>query len=387
MVLLTTALLLMRSSLSLQGMSRGLDLKNVLTMKISLPAGKYKNGPSIAKFYQDVLERIHRLPGLQGASAINFPPMALQGTVYPLHVEDRVQPSSEPIIAHYAIISPEFFRMMKIPLVLGREFTAADADENHGVAIVSAQTARRLWPDGNPIGRRVRPEFPNQKLFWIPESKNLPLTVVGVAGDIRRAEGAFAPREMPEIYIPYLQNPSPIMHLMVRTVSNPLASAGAVRDQVWAVDKDQPVADIATMDDIVAFRFVTERVSAALVSVFAAAAVLLTSIGIYGLLSYSVGQRRHDIAIQMALGARQGDVSRSVLKEAMILALCGVMLGFVLFLGLRKTLASFLYGVSSTNPATLVLVGLSLTAIALAAAYIPARKAMKLDPIVALRDQ
>jgi hypothetical protein len=298
-----------------------------------------------------------------------------------------VLPSSEPTVAHYVIISPEFFRIMKIPLVLGREFSAADADENHGVAIVSAQTARRLWPDDNPIGRRIRPEFPNRKLFWIPESKNLPLTVVGVVGDIRRPEGVFAPREMPEIYLPYLQNPSPIMHLMVRTVSNPLASAGVVRDQVWAVDKDQPVADIATMDDIVAFRFVTERVSADLVTVFAAAAVFLTSIGIYGLISYSVGRRRHDIAIRMALGARQSDISRSVLREAMVLALSGVILGSVLFLGFRKSLASFLYGVSSTDPTALILVGLSLTVIALVAAYIPARKAMKLDPIVALRDQ
>jgi len=153
------------------------------------------------------------------------------------------------------------------------------------------------------------------------------------------------------------------------------------------VDKDQPVADIATMEDIVAFNFITERVSAHLVSVFAAAAVLLTAIGLYGLLSYTVGQRRHDIAIRLALGARPRDVSSSVLKEAVVLALSGALLGVVLFLGLKKSFAAFLYGVSATDPATLVLVGLSLTVIALAAAYIPARRAMKLDPVAVLNQQ
>jgi putative ABC transport system permease protein len=377
----------MRSSLSLQGMSRGLDLNNVLTMKISLPLGKYRDGHAIADFYQDLLQRVHRLPGFQAASAINFPPLALQATVYPLQVEDGVQPPEQPVTSRYAVISQEYFRTMKIPLMLGREFNAGDADEKHGVAIVSARTARRLWGDANPIGRRIRPAFPNQRLFWIPESGNLPLTVIGVVGDIQENGGAFQRPEIPTIYLPYMQNPSPIMHLILRTASNPLGFAAIVRDQVWEVDKNQPVADIATMDDIVAFRFVTERVSAALVTVFAAAAVVLTSIGIYGLLSYSVGQRRHDIAVRMALGARQSDVSRSVLKEAMVLALSGVTLGFLLFLGLRKSLASFLYGVNSTDPAALVLVGLSLTAIALVAAYIPARRAMTLDPIVALRDE
>jgi putative ABC transport system permease protein len=276
---------------------------------------------------------------------------------------------------------------MKIPLVLGREFNAGDVDEKDGVAIVSARTARLLWGDANPIGRRIRPEIPNQKLFWIPDSKNLPLTVIGVVGDVQENGGLLQRPEIPTVYLPYLQNPSPIMHLIVRTASNPLGSANIVRNQVWAVDKDQPVADIGTMDDIVAFNLVTERVSAYLVSVFAAAAALLTGIGLYGLLSYSVGQRRHDIAIRMALGARQSDVSSSVLKEAMVLAISGVLLGFVLFLGLRKSFASFLYGVSSTDPTTLVLVGLSLTIIALVAAYIPARRATKLDPVAALNQQ
>ena len=386
MLLLTSALLLMRSSLLLQGMSRGLDLTNALTMKISLPTSKYSDGPAISNFYQDVLQRIQRLPGLKSVTAINFPPMALQATVYPVQVEDSAQPT-EPIAARYSIIAPEYFRAMKIPLIMGREFSAGDADEKRGVAIVSARTAKRIWPDGSPIGRRIRPDFPNQKLFWIPESKNLPLTVVGVVGDIRQDGGVFERPEIPQIYLPYLQNPSPIMHLIVRTASNPLGSAGTVRDAVWAVDRNQPVADIATMDDIVAFRFVTERISADLVTGFAVAAVLLTAIGIYGLLSYSVGQRRRDIAIRIALGARQSDISSSILREAIILAVFGAAIGFILFLGVRKSLASLLYGVSTTDPAILSLVGLSLTGIAVIAAYIPARKAMKLDPIVALRNE
>jgi putative ABC transport system permease protein len=140
---------------------------------------------------------------------------------------------------------------------LGREFNAGDVDEKHGVAIVSARTAHSLWGDANPIGR-IRLEFPNQKLFWNPDSKNLPLTVIGVVRDIQENGGLLQRPQIPTVYLPYMQNPSPIIHLIVRTASNPLGSANMVRDQVWTVDKDQPVADIATMEDIVVFNLVTE---------------------------------------------------------------------------------------------------------------------------------
>src|SRR5262249_49727287 len=262
-------LLLIRSSLLLKQAPRGLDFSSVLTMKISVPGNKYPDSRALAHFYQEVIERVHALPGLVSVSAINFPPMALQATVYPVHIEDPARTSPDkPLPAKYALIDPDYFQTLKIPLLSGRPFTADDADENHGVAILSATAARRFWPDSDPIGRHIQPDFPQQKLFWIPDSRNLPLTVIGVVGDIRENGATPPPFESPLIYLPYLQNPSPVMHLVVRTSSDPLRSANLVRSQVWAVDKDQPVADIGTLEDIVDYKFVDERVTADLVTVF-----------------------------------------------------------------------------------------------------------------------
>jgi len=386
-VLLTSALLLLQSSLTLQRMPRGLDLKNVLTMKISLPSAKYPQGHQVSRFFDEVVQRIQRLPGIQSASSISFLPMARQGIVYPMRIESRVSSSPDgPLTARYAIVGPDYFETMRIPVLSGREFSKNDADETRGVAIVSASTARLLWPNSDPIGRQIRPDFPRERLFWVPESKNLPLTVVGIVGDVRensRAEAA----NLPLIYLPYPQNPLMLMHLVVRTTSDPLRSARVVQEQVWAVDKDQPVADIQTLEEIVAYRFVSERLTANLIIFFATAAVLLTAIGIYGTLAYSVGQRRHEIGIRMALGAKPSDISKSIKTEAFKLAVSGVAVGLILSVGLRNVLAHFLYGVGATDPITLILVSTLLTGMAVIAGYLPARQAMSVDPMVVLRGE
>ena len=386
MLLLTSALLLVRSSVSLEHAPRGLDTTNVLTMQISIRTGKYPNASSVVHFYSDVLQRLRTIPGLVSASAVNWTPMSFQATVYSLHVTDAVRLSPDkPVPARYAVIDPDYFRTMKIPMLSGREFTEADADENRGVAIVSAAAARRFWPGADPIGRHIQPDFPNEKLFWVPESKNLPLAVIGVAADVRET-GVQPPRiESPLVYLPYLQNPSAVMHLVVRTNSDPLRSANLVRSQVWKVDKDQPVTDVRTMQDVIDYRFASESVTADLVSTFAIAALVLTVLGIHGLLSYSVGQRRHELAIRIALGAERRDLAMNVVWNTLALAGYGIALGFILSFALRDLLAHSLYGVTASDPVTLIMVSALMTGTSLFAAYLPARKAMSVDPIISLR--
>jgi putative ABC transport system permease protein len=386
-LLLTSALLLLQSSLTLQRMPRGLDLNNVLTMKISLSGARYPQGRQVSSFYDEVLQRIQRSPGIQSASLISFLPMARQTIVYPVRIESRVASSPDgALAARYAIVGREYFETMRIPLLSGRGFSSNDVDETRGVAIVSASTARILWPDSDAIGRQIRPDFPRERLFWIPESKNLALTVVGVVGDVR--ENSWAEEaNLPLIYLPYRQNPLMLMHLVVRTTSDPLRLARVVQEQVWSVDKDQPVADIQTLEEAVAYRFVSERLTANLIMFFAAAAVLLTVIGLYGTLSYFVGQRRHEIGIRLALGAKPIDISKSIATKAFSLAVCGVAVGVILSLSLRNVLAHFLYGVGPTDPVTLILVSTLLTVVALVAGYFPARQAMTVDPMVVLRGE
>lgn len=382
--MLRCSVLLIRSSLVLHGMPRGFNPDDVLTTQIWLPQAKYSNEHQVANFYREVLERIEKLPGVESASAINFPPLAIQYTTVNFTIEGRVPASADEVLnARCSVISAEYFRTMNIPLLSGRPFNDRDADETHGVAIISASMARRFWPDANPIGYRIRPQFTRQKYFWIPESKNLPLTIVGVVGDVRH-EG-LADSNLPQLYLPYLQNPSSIMNLVVRTKSDPLRWANAVRSQVWAVDKDQPLFDTKTVEDIVADSFARQHVLASLLGAFAAVALLLAAVGIYGLVSYAVRQRTQEISIRMALGAQSGEVLRLVLWQGMGLTLAGLFIGLLTALATAGLLGSFLFGVKPTDPASFAGVALLLACIALLACYIPARRAIRVDPMVALR--
>jgi putative ABC transport system permease protein len=381
--LLCCAVLLIRSSLLLHGMPRGFNPDNVLTAQVWLPRAKYSNGHQVANFYREVLERIEKLPGVKSASAVNFPPLARQYTTVNFTIEGHIPPPDEVLNARCSVISAEYFRTMNIPLLSGRPFNDRDADETHGVAIISASMARRFWPYSNPIGYQIRPQFTRQNYFWIPESKNLPLTIVGVVGDVRH-EG-LADSNLPQLYLPYLQNPSSIMNLVLRTTSDPLRWVNAVQSQVWAVDKDQPLFDTKTVEDIVADSFGRQHVLASLLGAFASVALLLAVVGIYGLISYAVRQRTHEIGIRMALGAQSGEVLRLVLRQGMGLTLAGLFIGVFTALATASLLGSFLFGVRPTDPASFAGVALLLAGTALLACYIPARRATRVDPLVALR--
>ena len=388
LALLGSALLLIRSSVLLQRMSRGLDLSNVLTMQVWLPHAQYPTGAKIASFYRAALQRIQQLPGVEAASLINFPPLSPMNTGLRFDIEGR--PSTEdgkPLAARYSVIDPQYFRTMRIPLVSGRTFTESDADETRGVVIISTAMARRFWPDSNPIGHRIRPQFPKSGSSWDAESEDLPLTIVGIVGDVREDGPRLERRDLPLIYLPYLQNPSAIMHFVVRTSADPLNMSNGVRAQVQAIDETQPVSDIKTMEDIVAETFGRPRMLAGLNGFFAATALLLAAIGIYGLLSYSVVHRSQEIGIRLALGAEPNRIVRMVVGQGMKLTAAGVAIGLFISLALTPFIRSLLFGVGAFDPLTYASVTLLLIAVAIVAAYIPAKRAVRVDPMAALRSE
>jgi putative ABC transport system permease protein len=273
----------------------------------------------------------------------------------------------------FSSITPRYFRTMGIPLIRGRDFTEQDTATNPGVVIINETFARSRFPGEDPIGRRLRRGAPGSP--W--------LTVVGIVGDVKHTSLTAEPRT--EMYLAALQTPFPFMNIVVRTASDPSSLMAAIRQEVWAVDRDQPVASVETMRQLVANAVAGARFNTLLLGVFAIVAMILSAVGIYGIMAYSVIQRTHEIGIRMALGAGQRDILRMVVGQGMALAFIGVVLGLFASFALTRVMSSLLYGVTATDPVTFVGVSLALAAVAFVACYIPARRATKVDPMVALR--
>jgi putative ABC transport system permease protein len=274
--------------------------------------------------------------------------------------------------AEIEIVSPDYFRAMSIPLLRGRYFTDHDAEGAPGVAIISQALARRYWPQGNPEGNRVHMDWEGDR------------EIVGVVGDTR--DIALATEPKPQLYLCYLQFVNfGSMTLLVRTTSNPLEAVPAVRSAVWAVDKDQPLADVMTLERVLSRSVAPPRFRAVLVATFAGLGFVLALVGIYGVMSYIFTQRTHEIGVRVALGAERKDVLKLLVGHGFILTLIGLAAGFVVALGLTRFLASFLYGVRPTDPITFAVVCTVFTGAALLSSYVPARRATKVDPMVALR--
>jgi putative ABC transport system permease protein len=274
---------------------------------------------------------------------------------------------------------------MSIPLLAGRVFTDQDNDEAHGVVMINKTMAHRYWPNEDPIGRRLKPQFPTAKVPWRPASRNTWLTVVGVVGDVK--EDALNDETKPEIYLPYLQNPSSLMNLLVRSTYDPSRLAPALRKQVSAVDKDQPVYNINTMENVFSQALTEPTLIASLLATFAGVALILATVGIYSVVSYSVAQRTHEIGIRMAVGAQHRHVLSMVLGQGLKLVLVGVAVGVTTALGITRVLSNLLFGVTATDPAIFFAVPLVLIVVAVFASYFPARKAVQVDPILALRNE
>ena len=372
LVLLIGAGLLLKSFMRLREVNPGFNPENVLTMQLSLPQTKYKEEHQQAAFTQQVLQRIGTLPGVNAAGAVAGLPLSGNSASRYFAIEGRPErPAGEGLNTNFNAISPNYFRALGIPLLQGRDFSERDVLGTPEVVIIDEAMARRFWPDEDPMGQRLR--ISNQP--W--------RTIIGIVGSVKHSGLDVEPT--PEMYYPLLQDPLPFMTLVVRTPGDPQSLAAAVQREVRTVDKDQPVFGIKTMEEVVAESVSSRRLTMLLLGTFASLAVLLAAIGIYGVMSYTVAQRTHEIGIRMALGAQAGDVLRLIVGQGMILTAIGITVGLAASLALSRVLSSLLYGVSATDPLTFIAVSLLLAAVAFLAGYLPARKATRVDPMVALR--
>ena len=370
MVLLVGAGLLLRSFLRVLGIDMGFKPEHTLCVSIDLTLSKYPTPKDQARFFQQVIEGIKSLEGVQSVAGSGMPPLGNRtGTIDGFAVEGR---SEEIGGASFATISPDYFRTMGIPLKQGRDFGDNDRDGSPSVAIVNETFARRYFPNEICLGRRVS--------SWV--HKKDWLTVVGIVGDTRhRVEKDPGP----QIYVPYLQDGQPYMTLLVRTAGNPRLWEGAVRRQIASGDKDQPPHDFATLEQLEAASHTSRRVNLLLLSAFAGLGLILASVGIYGVVSYSVSQRTHEIGVRTALGASQSAVVKLVVSQGVRSALIGTCVGLAASFGVTRFLQAMLFGVKPADPATFLGTGLLWIAIVVLACYVPARRATKVDPMVALR--
>ncbi|MBI1941984.1 MAG: ABC transporter permease [Acidobacteria bacterium] len=378
LVLLVGAGLMIKTLAVLSRVDLGFNPENVLTARIPLLGPRYEDPQTRAQFFQQLLERVKSLPGVRWASVSRgLPIFGWSGMDFVTEDHPSPPPNERPD-ANYVVIGPDYFRVLSIPLLRGRFFTDQDAPGALDVAIVNEELARQRWPGQDPIGKRFRVGR-NIKLPW--------LLVVGVVGNVRSQWPT--PDYFAEIYVPYTQYPWLVYprNLVVRTVSNPTTVAAAIRDGVTALDRDQPVSNIRTLDQLAAQAVGQQRFAMVLLGLFAALALVLATVGVYGVMSYSVERRTHEIGIRMALGADRKKVLRLVIAQGFILTLAGVVIGVSGALALTRFLESLLFGVEPTDPLTFVLVSILLTSVALLACYIPARRATKVDPMVALRHE
>jgi putative ABC transport system permease protein len=370
MVLLVGAGLLFRSFLRVRGIDPGFKSEHTLSLTIDLTLSKYPTPKDQTRFFQQVIEGIKRIEGVQLVGGSGCPPLGGRlNSESGLAVEGR---SEQIDLAFVAKVSPDYFRTMKIPLKQGRYFGEGDREGSPSVAIVNETFARRYFPNEMCLGKRVE--------SWV--HKNDWLTIVGVVGDVR---GWVEIEPNPEIYLPYLQAGEPYMTLLVHTAGNPMLWAGAVRSQIASVDKDQPPHDLASLNELRAGSFTSRRVNMLLLGAFAALGLILASVGIYGVVSYSVSQRTHEIGVRMALGAERGDVLQIVVGQGLRSVLVGTGIGVAASLAVTRFLQALLFGVKPTDLVTFAAVSPVLLGVAWLACYIPARRASKVDPMVALR--
>ena len=377
LVLLAGAGLLLRSFSKLYGIDPGFRSDHLLTMEIALPSAKYPAGTDKPlAFYRDLLGRINALPGVERAGAVNVLPLGANFDTAGTEPEGFVHGPGETPYPERYIVTPGYLAAVGIRLVRGRLLTEADQENAPLVALISNTAAERWWPSQDPIGRRVKvPGFDYQPQPW--------RTVVGVVQDVKQA-GLDAPPTM-QIYLPHAQYRNGGLTLVVRTKSDPLNLAAEVRAQVTEVDPEQAVSNIASMDQVLFDSIASRRFSATLLGTLAGLGLLLASVGVYGVISYGVSQRTREIGIRMALGAARGDVLSLVVSEGMKLLLLGVAAGAISSLLLTPVLSGLLFGVSPRDPVAFAASAVFLAAVALLACYVPARRASRIDPMVALR--
>ncbi len=375
-VLVTASGLMLRSFVRLQGTSSGLNPHNLITLELELPDVRYHAAQQQTLFQQQLLQRVGSLPGVQNAATVDNLPFSGNAFNTSFTIEGRpTGPTTETPRAYYRVISPDYFPAIGIELHKGNQFTDRDTAEQPGVAIVNETAAQRYWPGVDPLGKRIK--------RGRPESKNPWLTVIGIVSGSRQL--SLKEGSQPEIYVPYLQNPGLTFTLVARTASDPRSLTGALRKEVLSADREIPAANIKLMEELISNSVAKERFYVLLLAVFAALALILAAVGVYGVMSYSVTLRTRDIGIRMALGARPVDIFKHIVGQALLLGLIGLGVGIVLAIASTRVMSSLLYGINATDPLTLAITSLVLLAVALLASYLPARRATRVDPLVTLR--
>jgi len=376
LILLTGAGLMLKSFLRLRAVNPGFSTHSVMTTTVDLPDSEYRTANQMQAFHTRMLGELSRLPGVLAAGAVNWIPLGeilAEGT---FQVEGSKRPPG--FMVDKPCVSPGYFKAMRMPVLRGRDFTESDSATTPGVVIVSQTVAQTLWPGQDPIGKRISMEDEPKPEDW--------LTVVGLVEDVKQQ--GLAKGSEPAIYQPYLQVPQPFflnhMTFVVRTALPPDSVAAGMRAVLRNVDKNQPIA-ITSMDSLVATTTAEPQFQTRLLATFALVALALTIVGIYGVLAYAVAQRTREIGVRMALGAQSRDVMQMLLRKALVLMSMGIILGGAGGFALTRVLTKFLFEVKPTDVPTFAAVALTLVLSALAACYVPARRAMKVDPMVALR--
>jgi putative ABC transport system permease protein len=373
LLLLTGAGLLLKSFMRLQSVDPGFNARNVLTMRVALPGYRYSGEEQFVRFGSEMLERVKNVPGVASAAVTTALPLSQVESAMSFRVDGRAgpPPGSEPI-ANWRSVSPDYFRTLGVPVLRGRAFNERDSRDAPGVVIVNESMARSAFPGEEALGQRL-----------VVGMDSKPREIVGVVGDVRHS--ALKEEPKPEMYVPYPQAPRAAFTLAVRTTVEPESLMSSVTSAVQSVDKDQPVYNVKTMEQFRSASVAQSRFNAYALSIFAAIALVMAAVGIYGVMAYSVTQRTHEMGIRIALGAQPGDVLRLVVKQGMLLALLGIVVGLAASLALTRVMSSLLYGVAATDLLTFATVSAALALIALTASYLPARRATRVDPMVALR--
>ncbi len=379
MVLLVAGGLLMRSFALVTSVNPGFDPTNVIEAEVSLPQFQYSTPQQWTAFSNELLARLHAQPGLRDSALAAPLPMDRQGQAnlgFSI-VGNPPLPPGKSNTANYTTVSPDYFRVMRIPLLRGRFFSEQDSPSNPNVTIISEALARRYFPNQDPMGRQMR--------FGFPPDGNVPREIIGVVGDLR--DVALSRQPGPMMYVPFAQAPLYGGEIVVRSSSSASSVAAGIRQTVRSIDKDLPVTDFESFPEAVGASVAQERFRTSLMTSFSGIALILAAVGIFGVISYSASQRTHEIGIRIALGAQQRNVLLLILGQGTKLALLGLGAGAAAALPLTHLLAGLLYGVSPTDPLTFGAVGIVLLGVAVTACYIPARRAMRVDPMVALRHE
>lgn len=380
LIVLCGAGLLIRSFYNIQKVDAGLRPDNVLTMSLLLPAGqgmRYNDRNQQIQFYRRSLERIEQLPGVQSAGAITSLPLSgkIQSSSFAIAGRPRAVSGQEPLV-DFCAISNDLFPALAIPLLRGRQFNSGDSADAPGVVIINEIMAQRFWPNEDPLGRRITlADDPGPDSTWF--------TIVGVVGNVKQS--SLGDEFKPILYFPLEQSPSPLITYAVHCTSNPLGLASATREAIWSVDPDVPISDMKTLEQVISESFSERLFTMLLFSIFAGLALILAVVGIYGVISFSVSERVQEIGVRMAIGASRLDVLKLITLEGLKLALIGVVIGIVAGTFITRAMTGLLYQLSATDPLTIAVISALLMLVAFAACVIPAYRATKIDPAVALR--